>query len=392
LKFLNPIIEGAHIQEGFANGAFYDTYSTKQKIWQTGRVQFKEGGFSDWLPYMKEEKRKRINFKELFINLKRDFFVRKSEFLSYFIWALKLARMALPYMRLKIPMFVVYPAYTGQFAYFLLQTYLDSKLNGSFLGKDYEEKIAQALELSAQFLVKTQKKNNIWDHELFIDGKVFWDKETLACIFPATFLIWYGKEANNQTYYNSGIKALEKCNQLHDKNEYYGMYYETDLSINQTDLVTALACIKCYCKLYETSEKEEYLIRAKRAAWHVISNMWTEIKDKKGKVITGGLLVTTYKSLGFPVIGGSELCQTFEVFCELSKHDPKFLKFADALLGFCQNYLIFEGEKTLGIYEIIFGYSDNWTSSCSADFASYASGPFIRGLYLFDKLRSHKED
>jgi hypothetical protein len=393
-SFINPVIEDAQIKEGPTSGAFYDTYSPKIKKWQTGRVQFKEGGFSDWMPYMKgvkeSEKSGKINYKDVLNNLKRDFLVRKSEFLEYFIWALKLAKMALPYMKLRISKPVIFPAYTGQFAYFLFQTLMDSQKEGNFLGKEFEEKIAQSLELSAQFLVKTQKKNNIWDHELYIDGTIFWNKETLACIFPTTFLIWYGKKTENQIYYDSGIKALERCNLLQQKNEYYGMYYETDLSINQADLVTALACIKCYCKLYEIFEKEDYLIRAKKAAWHVISSIWSNLKDKKGNVITGGLLVTTYKGLGFPVIGGSELCQTFEVFCELSKHDSQFLPFAQALLGFCEKYLIFEGEKTLGIYEIIFGYSDNWSTSCSADFASYASGPFIRGLYLLDTLTSKK--
>ncbi len=396
LKFLTPVIEDAQIKEGPLVGAFLDTYSHKKSRWETGRVQFKEGGFSDWMPYIGKELEKRkakgINFRELFTGLKRDFFVRKSEFLPYFIWAFKLAKMSYPQMKLKIPKLVIFPAYTGQFAYFILQTYLESTQNGDFLGKDFEQKLVKSLDLSAQFLVKTQRKNNIWDHELYIDGEVFWTKETLACIFPATFLIWYGTLTNNQRYYDTGLKALERCIQLQERNEYYGMYFETDLSINQADLVTAIACIKCYCKLYEILHKEKYLMSAKRAAWHVISGMWGDIKDKKNKPITGGLLVTTHKNLGFPVIGGSELCQTFEAFCELSKYDSEFLRFTEALLGFCQNYLIYEGERTLGIYEIIFGYSDNWTSSCSADFASYASGPFIRGLYLLNNLKIQKPD
>jgi len=395
INFLNPVMDGAQIKEGPVKGAFYDTFSLKKKEWRTGRVQFDDGGFSDWMPYEDNEGESKniggLSFKENLDNIKRDFLLRKSEFLNYFIWVYKLAKMAIPYMKKKISIQVIYPPYTGQFAYFLLQTLMESKLNDSFLGNNIEQELNKVLELSADFLVKTQRKNNIWDHELYVSGEIFWNKETLACIFPATFLIWWGKETDNQKHIKCGIKALEKCNSLQDRNEYYGMYFETNLAINQADLVTAIACIKCYCKLYELIDDETYLARAQKAAWHIISTMWSNIYDKKGKNITGGLLVTTYKGMGFPVIGGSELCQAFEVFCELSKYDPQFLVFAKALLGYCLNYLIREGNRSLGIYEIMFGYTDNWSTSVSADFASYASGPFIRGVFLLNLLtnRSH---
>lgn len=303
-----------------------------------------------------------------------------------FMWAQKSSIFTSTTAKYDINKPVIYPAFTGQFSYFLLQTLIESKNHGNYLGKKIEEKLSDALELSAKFLVKTQSSSGIWDHELYIDGEIFWNKETLACIYPAVFLVWWGKETNNESYYKSGLKALDKCNSLHDKNEYYGLYYGTDLSINQSDLVTALAYIKCYCKLFEILEDKNYLLRAEKSAWHVISKMWSNIYDKKGNNITGGLLVTTYKGLGFPVIGGSELCQCFEVFCEISKFDNRFLVFAKALLGFCNRYLIREGRKLLGIYEIIFGNSDNWSAFYSSDFASYASGPFIRGLFLFNNL------
>jgi len=391
ITFLNPIIKGAQIKEGPCKGAFFDTYYNKTRRWTTGRVQMREGGFSDWIPYDSGEKIGKtfsgFSLKEI-INQIRKFIRLKGipESIKFLFWSNKQDKMVAPYMKEKISKLVIYPPYAGQYAYFLLQTLIESKENGNFLERKMEQKVNNALNLTAEFLLATQRKNDIWDHELYIDGEVFWDKETLACIFPATFLIWWGKETNDKTIQERGFLALKKCNFLQDQKEYYGMYYETDLSINQADLVTAYACIKCYCKLYEILGKEEYLERARRAAWHVISFMWSNVKDKKKKNITGGLLVTTYKSLGFPVIGGSELCQCFEVFCEISKHDRQFLVFTRALLGFCLNYLVREGPSSLGIYEIIFGYFDNWSSSFSDDFASYASGPFIRGLFLFEKL------
>ncbi|MHA1343533.1 MAG: hypothetical protein ACTSQG_06080, partial [Promethearchaeota archaeon] len=398
IGYLNPILNNAQIKNGISKGAFFDTYFKSANTWTTGRVQFKEGGFSDWIPYKGINKKRGyvggLNLIENLNLLKRDFLLRKAEFLKFIIWANKLARMSIPFMKLKINKPVIYPAYTGQFAYFLLQLLIESEGNNHFLSLELEKKLRQSLELAANFLLKTQKENSIWDHELFIDGKVFWKKETLACIFPATFLILWGKITKKEEYLNAGLGALKKCNVLHNRNEYYGMYFETNLLINQYDLVTCLACIKCYCKLYEAYKLEEYLKRAKKTAWHIISMMWSNISDSKGNNITGGLLVTTRNSMGFPVIGGSELCQTFETFCELSFYEKKFLIFAKALLGYCLKFLIREGKKSLGIYEIIFGYNNNWSTSHSADFASYASGPFIRGLFLYSILinsRSKKE-
>ena len=48
--------------------------------------------------------------------------------------------------------------------------------------------------------------------------EVFWNKETLACIFTATFLIWWGKETNNDNYITHGLNALKQIKSLQDKN------------------------------------------------------------------------------------------------------------------------------------------------------------------------------
>lgn len=395
VNFLNPIIDGAQIKEGPSIGAFYDTYFNTIRKWTTGRVQMDDGGFSDWIPFEPDTENVRslsgFSLKET-INIGKKFLLLKGlvDSIKFLIWTSKFSKMAAPYMKTKISKRVVYPPFTGQFAYFLLQALVDSQNNENFLKVQMEQKIKDSLDSAAEFLLKTQRNNDIWDHELYTDGEIFWGIETLACIFPATFLIWWGKETNNSSMQDKGMKALEKCRALQDTNEYFGMYYETNLYIRQADLVTALACIKCYCKLYEILGNKEYLELARRAAWHVMSFMWSNTYDKKKKEITGGLLVTTYKGLGFPVIGGSELCQCFEVFCELSEHDSQFLIFARALLGYCLHYLIRENKDVLGIYEIIFGYFDDWSSSFSGDFASYATGPFIRGLYLFERLIEKK--
>jgi len=385
---IKPVIFGAQLREGETKGAFYDTYFRRLNLWTTGRVQFKNGGFSDWVPYQfKGEKgTKGMTLKEIFHTVRRDILLRKSRIFKYALYQLKLGKMTIPYMNITIEKPVVYPAYAGQFAYFLLQTLKESNNNNNLLNISMQENINITLNLTADFLIKFQKSNNIWDHELFIDGEIFWNKETLACIFPATFLIWWGKETQNKEYTERGLRALERINALHDRNEYYGMYFETNLAGDQADLVSALTCIKCYCKLYELLNKQEYLLRAEKAAWHVVSNMWSNNFDKRGKNITGGLLVTDYKQMGFPVIGGSELNQCFEVFAELSHLNSSFIIFTKALLGFCLKYLTSEGKRSLGIYEIIFGVSDDWTESVSPDFASYASGPFMRGLYLLNLL------
>lgn len=384
IELIAPLIRNAQIKEGDCTGAFFDTYSHRTNKWTTGRVQFKEGGFSDWLPFQSKNSkdRKGMSFKETMKLGRRDFLLHKLEFIPHMILEAKLSKMAIPYMKLTIDKPVIYPPFAGQFAFFLLQTLIESKDNRHFLGKKFEEEIESALNLTVNFLLDKQKPSEIWDHELYIDGNIFWDIQTLACIFPATFLIWWGKEYNDEECIKQGLKAIEKVNTLHDRNEYYGMYFETNLSIHQYDLVTAVTCIKCYVKLYKLLNTEDFLIRARRAAWHVISSMWSGIFDRKGKNITGGLLVTTHKGMGFPVVGGSELCQTFETFCELAEIDNTFLVYAQAMLGYCLTYLIRKGNKSLGIYEIMFGYADNWSSSYSVDFASYASGPFMRGLWI----------
>lgn len=383
---IKPVIFGAQLSEGETKGSFYDTYFRKLNVWTTGRVQFKNGGFSDWVPYRFEDEKgtKGMTLKEILNTWRRDIILRKSGIIKYLIFQLKLGKSSIPYMRFSINKPVIYPAYAGQFAYFLLQTLLETH---NLISRSTQVNIKNSLDMAADFLVKFQKSNKIWDHELYIDGEVFWNKQTLACIFPATFLIWWGSETQNNNYKECGLRALGRINAIQDRNEYYGMYFETNLAGEQADLVTALTCIKCYIKLYELLNEKEYLLRAERAAWHVVSNMWSNVIDKKGNDITGGILVTDYKQMGFPVIGGSELNQAFEVFAELSKYIPEFLVFTKALLGFCLKYLISEGKRSLGIYEIIFGVSNDWTESVSPDFASYASGPFMRGLYLLSLLQ-----
>ncbi len=387
-KYILPVIRGSQIKDGYAKGAFFDTFYTKYNKWTTGRVQFKGGGYSDWIPYVEPNFDQKVvggfTLKENLSIIFRDIWLRKFGVVKFFGWGIKNDRKTAPYRKKKISVPVVFPPYTGQFCYFLLQIVEESKRNGNFLDTNLEAEIIECLTLSAEFLLKTQRENGIWDHELYIDGRPFWKKETIACVFPATFLIWFGKMMKKDDYVERGLQALNRINALQDRNEYYGMYFETNLSVNQSDLVSGLACIKCYGKLYELLEKEEYLDRAKRAAWHIVSSIWPNIVDKKGNNIAGGLMVTTYGGMGFPVIGGSELCQAFETFCELAKREPEFLSITKLILNFCLKYLIREGKKSLGIYEIIFGYDGNWSTSVSADFASYASGPFIRGLYLLN--------
>lgn len=386
-QFLPPIIDGAQIQRGPIKGAFYDTYNAVTKRWTTGRVQFKDGGYSDWFPYTPDRKG---NAAQVPISLpRRELSIGGIPYLiATGLFTLRQTIKNIPTILKRIPRRVIYPAYSGQFAYFLLQLLEESANNDHFLGLPVEQDLENSLKLTADFLLEYQRADHLWDHELYEDGLIFWSKRTLACIFPATFLYWWGHHSNNSEIKECGLGAVDQCLRLMDRGEFYGMYFETDLAQNQDDLVTGLACIKCFTRLYELTKDANYLISAQIAGWHVLSYMWgNNTYDRLNNCITGGIPVTTYKSLGFPVIGGSELCQTIEVLLELAHFDKMFLPYARAALSYHSQYL-YESTSEIGATrEIIWGLGENWSTSTSADFASYATGPFIRALYLYSKLK-----
>ena len=386
-QLLPPLIEEAQIQRGPLSGAFFDTYNALTKKWTTGRVQFPKGGYSDWFPFPQD---RRGNAGQAVISLpKREIGIGGlSYLLSTAKFTLSQTIKSLPYLFKRIPRRVIYPAYSGQFAYFLLQTLQDSLKTEHFLGSFLEGLLTDCLNLTSKFLQKHQRADGLWDHELFINGTVFWEKRTLACIYPATFLYWWSIHTDNDILERQALKAIKQCSRLLSRGEYFGVYFETNLAINQDDLVTGLACIKCFTRLYELTNDRHFLDDAEKAAWHVLSYMWgNEIYDRLNNRITGGLPVTTYKSLGFPVIGGSELCQAIEVLLELSRFNKKFLPFAEAVLGYHSHYL-YESNRHIGAtHEIIWGIGENWSTSTSADFASYATGPLIRAFYLYSQLK-----
>ncbi len=388
-QFLPPILKGAQLQSGPLSGAFFDTYNAVTKRWTTGRVQFPRGGFSDWFPFPPDRKG---NAAQPIISLpKREISIGGLSYLvSTMGFTLKQTIKTVPFIFKRIPKRVVYPAYAGQFAYFLYQLFEESLSKGHFLGSSIEQDLEKSLNLTSHFLREYQRKDCLWDHELFEDGSVYWQKRTLACIYPATFLYSWGLHVEDDDIQKRALQAINKCNVLLNRGEHYGLYFETDLAINQDDLVTGLACIKCYTRLYKLTGDLKYLKNARIAAWHIISYMWgNNVYDRLNNCITGGIPVTTYKSLGFPVIGGSELCQTIEALLELSQFDIRFLHHALAALSYHSNYL-YESNRYIGAtHEIIWGIGENWSTSTSADFASYATGPFIRALYLLYLYKSH---
>jgi hypothetical protein len=143
--------------------------------------------------------------------------------------------------------------------------------------------------------------------------------------------------------------------------------------------------------MYDLTQQEKWLKQARNAAWHMLSYMWgTGVQDTKQKVVTGGLPVTTYKSMGFPVIGGSELCQAIEALLELSEFDLSFLIYAEAGMGYHSEYMEFQKNDDRATYEIMWGSLNNWSSTQTPDLASYATGPIIRSLYLYSKLLKMK--
>ncbi len=388
--FLPPILKGAQIQNGPLRGSFYDTYNAITKHWTTGRVQFPTGGFSDWFPYTPD---RRGGAGQAQISLpKRELSIGGLSYLfASVVFTLRQTIKSLAYFFKRIPKRVIFPAYTGQFAYFLLQILNESSTNNHYLGSNTEQELKNRLTLTGSFLKQYQQDDFLWDHELFEDGTIFWSKRTLACIYPATFLYWWGLFNNDNDSKERGLKAIEQCILLMDRGEYYGLYFETNLSIHQDDLVTGLACIKCFTRLYELTQDTSYLVNAQIAAWHVLSYMWgNNVHDQLNHCITGGIPVTTYKGLGFPVIGGSELCQTIEALLELSYFDKSFLPYARAALSYHSQYLYESTPQISATREIIWGIGENWSTSTSVDFASYATGPLIRALYLYEKLKIKK--
>ncbi|MHA1131065.1 MAG: hypothetical protein ACTSRC_15925 [Candidatus Helarchaeota archaeon] len=380
---LPPILKGAQIQNGPLNGAFYDTYNAIIKRWTTGRVQFPTGGFSDWFPYPPD---RRGGAGQALLSLPRhELSIGGLSYLfGSILFTLRQSIKSLAYVFKRIPKRVIFPAYTGQFAYFLLQILHESSASDHYLGQSTEHELKNTLNRTATFLKQYQRADWLWDHELFEDGTVFWSKRTLACIYPATFLYWWGLFNNEDNLKERALGAIEQCIRLLDRGEYYGVYFETNLAIHQDDLVTGLACIKCFTRLYELTHNATYLVTAQIAAWHVLSYMWGNgVYDQLNNCITGGIPVTTYKSLGFPVIGGSELCQTIEALLELSRFDRSFLRYARAAFSYHSHYLYESTPELSATREIIWGIGGNWSTSTSADFASYATGPFIRALYLY---------
>ncbi len=385
-EFLPPILNDALIQTGPIAGSYLDTYNHKLGYWTTGRVQDPKKGFTDWFPVKRDKKGTRISWvapplKPQLKNGLWHFIVEKYDILT--------RELSNPGVLRKYDQLIVSPPYSGQIAYNLLQVLIqlkESKTDPIFLG-DMEEKLKSSIHKTVDFLMKYQKDDGLWDQELNEDGTTFWKQETGACIYPAALLFWWGVLFGGEKAINAAKKALQACVKLLEDGEYYGVYFETDAANRQGDLVTAIACIKCFSKVYELTKEEEWLDHARRAAWHLLSYMWgTGVRDTKNNVITGGMPVTTYKSMGFPVIGGSELCQAIEGLLELSLWDRTFLVYAEAGLGFHSHYMYFKHNDDRGTNEIMWGTLENWSTSTSVDFASYATGPLIRSLYLYSKL------
>ncbi len=385
-ELLPPILNDALIQSGPIAGSYLDTYNQKLGYWTTGRVQDPKKGFTDWFPVKRDKKGTRISWvapplKPQLKNGLWHYIVEKYDILS--------RELNNPGVLRKYDQLIVSPPYSGQIAYNLLQVYVDlqkSQTDPIFVG-DMEEKLKNSIRKTVDFLLKYQKNDGLWDQELNEDGTTFWNQETGACIYPATMLFWWGVVFDEEKIFNAGKKGLLSCIKLLEDGEYYGVYFETDAANRQGDLVTAIACIKCFSKAYELTKEEKWLDHARRAAWHLLSYMWgTGVRDRKNNVITGGMPVTTYKSMGFPVIGGSELCQAIEGLLELSFWDRTFLVYAEAGLGFHSHYMYFQHNDDRGTNEILWGTLENWSTSTSVDFASYATGPLIRSLYLYSKI------
>jgi hypothetical protein len=385
-EFLPPLINDALIQSGPIAGSYLDTYNQILDYWTTGRIQDPKGGFSDFFPLEQDKKGK--SAVRFFPPIKEQLHNGLWHFLVELLLMLSLD-LKNPAIFKKYSRIVVSPPYSGQIAYNLFQVLMQlSVIPPNIVSiSEMDNKLKNAIELTVNFLLKYQRQDGLWDQELLENGEIFWERKTLACIYPAVLLYWWGTHFKDEKILDAGSKAIQGCLKLLEDGEYYGVYFETDAANHQGDLVTAIACIKCFSKLYELTHEEQWLTHARNAAWHMLSYMWgTGVQDSKNNVITGGLPVTTYKSMGYPVIGGSELCQAIEGLLELSMWDRTFLKYAEAAMGYHSHYIYFQHKKDRATHEIMWGTMENWSTSRSADFASYATGPLIRSLFLYDNL------
>lgn len=375
-KLLPPVLKGSQITNGPMKGAFFDTYSKFHNRWTTGRVQLSDRGFTDWLPCVGGQ-----GFSPILANI----FGAISP--KLILWNIKNFSNFLTVIKTSSRHFereIIFPIFTGETAYFLTRIYSDSVSNGHFLGENVEDSLLKSLKLAASNLLTFQRSDGLWDHEMFFDGSTYWSKRTLGSIFPLTFLYWLGSLTGNKEYVQAAEKGLKSLPKLLNRESYHGVYFETDLSIEQDDLVTALACVSCYSTLYELTNDSTYLNRGRHAANHGLSYMWQDgTIDSRGNNIGGAVTVTTYRSLGFPVIGGSEQCQFIEAMLEISKFDKRYLRFAEAGFNFHSQYLWDNG----GTWEINWGHGGDWTTSHSLDYASYAAGPLIHALYLYEHLK-----
>ncbi|MBN2156105.1 MAG: hypothetical protein JW776_08680 [Candidatus Lokiarchaeota archaeon] len=390
-EFLPPLLDDSLIQTGPIAGAYLDTYNEELDYWTTGRIQDPKKGFTGFFPIERDKKGRKVlwNLPPIKDQLKNGvwhFLVEN--FLIFF------REINNPGAFKKYELLVVSPPFSGQIAYNLFQVLL--QLSNEHSSSDsidaMKKRLRSAIQLTIEFLMKYQREDGLWDQELREDGEIFWDRKTLACIYPATLLFWWGFIYKDDIIQDAGSAALHACLNLLEDGEYYGIYFETDAANHQGDLVTAVGCIKCFSKLYELTKENEWLDHARSAAWHLLSYMWgSGVRDIKNNIITGGLPVTTYKSMGFPVIGGSELCQAIESLLELAIWDRTFLKYAEAGFGFHSHYMYFQHNQDRATNEIMWGTLENWSTSTSVDFASYATGPFIRALYLYNVILNRKK-
>ncbi|MHA1109905.1 MAG: hypothetical protein ACTSRE_02295 [Promethearchaeota archaeon] len=384
-EFIPPILKDAQIHSGPNKGAYLDTFNDKLQYWTTGRIQLPKKGFTNWFPIKRDKEGAKVTW--LAPVWEYEFRHGFRAFLSNQFQALKDGYKNFPGFFKKFDHLVVSPPYSGQIAYNLFQVLTESIKHDQLLGKETEEQLFNSIKSTVDWLLEIQREDGLWNQELKEDGEIFWDQTTLACIYPATLLFWWGAHYTDVNVQNAGLKAIQACDKLMQSGEYYGVYFETDAANHQGDLVTAIACIKCLCRIYELTRQEKWLKQARNAAWHMLSYMWgTGVQDTKQKVVTGGLPVTTYKSMGFPVIGGSELCQAIEGLLELAEWDRSFIKYAEAGMGYHSEYMQFQNKDDRGTYEIMWGGLDNWSTTQTPDLASYATGPFIRSLYLYSKL------
>ncbi|MBD3340306.1 MAG: hypothetical protein GF353_14425, partial [Candidatus Lokiarchaeota archaeon] len=131
IKFINPVLEHAQLKTGHAKGAFFDTYYHPIRKWTTGRVVYKEGGFSEWIPYKNFPEKlgtmDGYSLKDNLRMLKREILIKT--WFKY-IWSQRSFAFSSTNPKPKLKKPIIFPPFTGQFAYFLLQVLLESQDNG----------------------------------------------------------------------------------------------------------------------------------------------------------------------------------------------------------------------------------------------------------------------